>query len=107
MQAPPRGEIHARICKRARAIAIDIFERERAEPDALRLRRNRRPRCRFVGPKIVPVVVGCLERLRAALDKVRYDGWLIAEMESRYRFAPDQQFWDTAAAIDRFIAARF
>ena len=45
--------------------------------------------------------------IRAALDKVRYDGWLIAEMESRYHFAPDQQFWDTAAAIERFIAARF
>jgi len=45
--------------------------------------------------------------IRAALDKVHYDGWLIAEMESRYHFAPDQQFWDTAAAIDRFIAARF
>ena len=30
--------------------------------------------------------------IRAALEKVRYDGWLIAEMESRYRFAPDQQF---------------
>jgi L-ribulose-5-phosphate 3-epimerase len=45
--------------------------------------------------------------IRAALDKIRYDGWLIAEMESRYHFAPDQQFFDTAAAIDRFIAARF
>jgi L-ribulose-5-phosphate 3-epimerase len=45
--------------------------------------------------------------IRAAVDKVRYDNWLIAEMESRYRYAPDQQFWDTAAAIDRFIAARF
>jgi sugar phosphate isomerase/epimerase len=45
--------------------------------------------------------------IRAALDKVHYDGWLIAEMEARYRFAPDQQFWDTAAAIDRFIDARF
>jgi len=45
--------------------------------------------------------------IRAALDKVRYDSWLIAEMESRYHFAPDQQFWDTSAAIDRFIAARF
>ena len=44
--------------------------------------------------------------IRAALDKVGYNGWLIAEMESRYRFAPDQQFWDTAAAIDRFIASR-
>ena len=47
------------------------------------------------------------DEIRAAVDKVRYDGWLIAEMESRYRYAPDQQFWDTAAAIDRFIAARF
>ena len=45
--------------------------------------------------------------IRAALDKVRYDGWLIAEMEARYGYAPDQQFWDTAAAFDRFIAARF
>jgi sugar phosphate isomerase/epimerase len=45
--------------------------------------------------------------IRSALDKVSYNGWLIAEMESRYRFAPDQQFWDTAAAIDRFVAARF
>ena len=45
--------------------------------------------------------------IRAAVDKVRYDGWMIAEMESRYRYAPDQQFWDTAVAIDRFIAARF
>jgi L-ribulose-5-phosphate 3-epimerase len=45
--------------------------------------------------------------IRAALDKVGYDGWLIAEMEARYRYAPDQQFFDTAAAIDRFIAARF
>jgi len=45
--------------------------------------------------------------VRASLGKAGYDGWLIAEMEARYRFAPDQQFWDTAAAIDRFIAARF
>jgi len=45
--------------------------------------------------------------IHQAMRKVNYDGWLIAEMESRYRFAPDQQFWDTAAAIDRFIAARF
>ena len=42
--------------------------------------------------------------IREALHKVSYDGWLIAEMESRYRFAPDQQFHDTAAALDRFIA---
>ena len=42
--------------------------------------------------------------IRAALTKVRYDGWLIAEMESRYRYAADQQFHDTARAIDRLIA---
>ena len=30
-----------------------------------------------------------------AFKKVGYDGWLIAEMESRYRHAPDQQFFDT------------
>jgi L-ribulose-5-phosphate 3-epimerase len=44
--------------------------------------------------------------IRAALDKAGYDGWLIAEMESRYRFAPDQQFYDTAAALTRFIERR-
>jgi sugar phosphate isomerase/epimerase len=44
--------------------------------------------------------------IRAALDKVGYGGWLIAEMEARYRFAPDQQFYDTAAAMDRFITSR-
>jgi len=44
--------------------------------------------------------------IRAAMQKVRYDGWLIAEMESRYRYAVDQQFYDTAAAIDRLIAGR-
>ena len=44
--------------------------------------------------------------IRAALDKVHYDGWLIAEMESRYRFAPDQQFYDTAAAMNRLIAGQ-
>ena len=42
--------------------------------------------------------------IRAALTKVRYDGWLVAEMEARYRYAPDQQFYDTARAIDRLIA---
>jgi hexulose-6-phosphate isomerase len=41
--------------------------------------------------------------IRAALSKVGYDGWLVAEMEARYRFAPDQQFYDTARAMDRFI----
>jgi hexulose-6-phosphate isomerase len=44
--------------------------------------------------------------IRAALKKVSYDGWLIAEMEWRYRFALDQQFYDTAAAIDRLISGR-
>lgn len=44
--------------------------------------------------------------IRAALLKVNYDGWLIAEMEDRYRFAQDQQFYDTAAAIDRLIQGR-
>jgi hexulose-6-phosphate isomerase len=44
--------------------------------------------------------------IRAAMSKVGYDGWLIAEMESRYRFAPDQQFYDTSQAMDRLIAGR-
>jgi L-ribulose-5-phosphate 3-epimerase len=42
--------------------------------------------------------------IRSAFEKVGYDGWLIAEMESRYRYAPDQQFFDTAAAMNRLIA---
>ncbi len=45
--------------------------------------------------------------IRQAMNKVNYDGWLIAEMEARYRYAPDQQIFDTSAALDRFIAARF
>jgi hexulose-6-phosphate isomerase len=44
--------------------------------------------------------------IREAFQKIGYDGWLIAEMEARYRFARDQQFHDTAAAIDRFVAGR-
>ena len=44
--------------------------------------------------------------IRAALNKVGYDGWLIAEMEARYRYAHDQQFYDTAAQMDRLIAGR-
>jgi len=44
--------------------------------------------------------------IRAALSKVGYDGWLVAEMERRYGYAQDQQFYDTAAAIDRVIANR-
>jgi hexulose-6-phosphate isomerase len=44
--------------------------------------------------------------IRAALDKVNYDGWIIAEMESVYRYAHDQQFYDTATAMQRFIDRR-
>lgn len=44
--------------------------------------------------------------IRAAIAKVGYDGWLVAEMEARYRYAPDQQFYDTAAALDRLIGGR-
>src|SRR5579862_632481 len=44
--------------------------------------------------------------IRAALKKVGYDGWLVAEMEWRYKFAPDQQFYDTAAAMQRVIEGR-
>ena len=44
--------------------------------------------------------------IRAAMTKVGYDGWLVAEMESRYRYALDQQFYDTANAMDRLISGR-
>src|SRR5437667_453494 len=44
--------------------------------------------------------------IREAFQKVGYDGWLIAEMEARYRYARDQQFYDTAAAMDRFISGQ-
>ena len=44
--------------------------------------------------------------IRAALGKVSYNGWLVAEMETRYRFAPDQQFFDTSAAMSRLIEGR-
>ena len=44
--------------------------------------------------------------IRAAMSKVGYDGWLIAEMESRYRYAVDQQFSDTSHAMDRLISGR-
>jgi len=44
--------------------------------------------------------------IRAALTKVGYDGWLVAEMEARYRYAPDQQLFDTAQAMDRLISGR-
>ncbi len=42
--------------------------------------------------------------IRDALTKVGYDGWLIAEMEAKYRFAPDQQVYDTSAAMSRLIS---
>jgi hexulose-6-phosphate isomerase len=41
--------------------------------------------------------------IRAALVRVKYDGWIIAEMERRYNCAQDQQFIDTAAAMQRLI----
>jgi L-ribulose-5-phosphate 3-epimerase len=41
--------------------------------------------------------------IRDAIRKVNYDGWLIAEMEARYRFAADQQVYDTSAALTRLI----
>lgn len=37
------------------------------------------------------------------LHEVGYDGWLIAEMEQRYHYCPDQQFYDTSAALSRLI----
>jgi L-ribulose-5-phosphate 3-epimerase len=40
--------------------------------------------------------------IRDAITKVKYDGWIVAEMESRYRFAADQQIFDTLAAMNRF-----
>ena len=45
--------------------------------------------------------------IRQAMRKVKYDGWLIAEMESRYRYAADQQVFDTAAGLNRLIAGNF
>lgn len=42
--------------------------------------------------------------IRDAFTKVGYDGWLIAEMEARYRYAPDQQVFDTSAALSRIIS---
>ncbi len=42
--------------------------------------------------------------IRNAMTKIGYNGWLIAEMEARYRYAPDQQVYDTAAALNRLIA---
>jgi L-ribulose-5-phosphate 3-epimerase len=44
--------------------------------------------------------------IRDAMTKVGYDGWLIAEMESRYHYAPDQQIFDTSAGMSRFISGQ-
>jgi L-ribulose-5-phosphate 3-epimerase len=44
--------------------------------------------------------------IRDAMNKVRYDGWIIAEMEARYHYAPDQQIFDTSAAMSRFISGQ-
>ncbi|MGH9620323.1 MAG: sugar phosphate isomerase/epimerase family protein [Bryobacteraceae bacterium] len=44
--------------------------------------------------------------IRDAFTKVGYDRWVVAEMEARYHYAPDQQIYDTAAAMDRVISGR-
>lgn len=44
--------------------------------------------------------------IRSALIKVGYDGWLVAEMERRYRYALNQQFYDTATGMDRLISGQ-
>jgi hexulose-6-phosphate isomerase len=44
--------------------------------------------------------------IHLALKKIKYDGWIIAEMEARYRFALDQQFIDTSAAMSRVISGQ-
>jgi L-ribulose-5-phosphate 3-epimerase len=46
------------------------------------------------------------QAIRDALRKVSYDGWLVAEMEARYHYAVDQQFYDTAADMDRLISGK-
>ena len=42
--------------------------------------------------------------IRDALTKIGYNGWLVAEMEARYTYAPDQQIYDTSAAMSRVIS---
>jgi sugar phosphate isomerase/epimerase len=42
--------------------------------------------------------------IRNAMTKIGYNGWLIAEMEDRYHYAPDQQVYDTAAGLNRLIS---
>lgn len=41
-----------------------------------------------------------------SLKKASYDRWLVAEMEQRYRFAPDQQFYDTSTAMSRLVSGQ-
>jgi hexulose-6-phosphate isomerase len=56
--------------------------------------------CLFLGDNDWPAI-------RRTLDLIGYDGWLIAEPVPRYKYARDLQFYEAAAAIDRFIARRF
>ena len=56
--------------------------------------------CLFLGDNDWPAI-------REALDEIGYDGWLIAEPVPRYKYARDLQFYEAAAAIDRFISRRF
>jgi len=44
--------------------------------------------------------------IRDALTKVGYNKWLVAEMEAKYQYAPDQQIYDTSAAMSRVINGR-
>jgi L-ribulose-5-phosphate 3-epimerase len=44
--------------------------------------------------------------IRAAMIKVGYNGWIVAEMEARYHYAPDQQIYDTSAAMSRLISGQ-
>lgn len=44
--------------------------------------------------------------IRQAITKVGYDGWVVAEMETKYRYAPDQQLYDTSAAMSRVISGK-
>ena len=56
--------------------------------------------CLYLGDNDWPAI-------RKALDEIGYDGWLIAEPIPRYKYARDLQFYEAAAAIDRFISRRF
>jgi hexulose-6-phosphate isomerase len=56
--------------------------------------------CLFLGDNDWPAI-------RRTLDLIGYDGWLIAEPIPRYKYARDLQFYEAAAALDRFISRRF